>query len=265
MGEVWKALDTRLGRIVAIKIASETFTEQFAREAHAIALLNHPHICQLYDVGPNYLVMEYVEGTTLQGPLPFDLSLKLAVQIAYALSAAHSKGIVHRDLKPGNILTTKSGVKLLDFGLASIGPPGLMRQRHDLPAELIPTEEMWEAGKILGTLRYMSPEQLQGRPTDARSDSFSFGLVLYEMLTGKTPYSADNTTSLIAEVLQGPPLALMALNQPALSRILGRCLATDPEDRWQSVQDLAVNLEWVALGLRDTAAAPPPKKDMRRW
>jgi Tol biopolymer transport system component len=275
MGEVWKARDTRLDRIVAIKVAKEQFSESFEREAHAIASLNHPHICQLYDVGAlpsgaGYLVMEYVEGAPVissarPGPLPFDVALKLGIQIADALSAAHNKGIVHRDLKPANILVTKSGsVKILDFGLATVSRPGPVHAHANLPPEQIPTEEMWEAGAVVGTLQYASPEQLQGKPTDARSDIFSFGLVLYEMLTGRHAYQADNAASLIAAVLQGPPLAVMSVTPPALSRILNRCLATDPEERWQSAQDLQANLEWVSLGLHEIVP-PKPAAISRKW
>ena len=263
MGEVWKARDTRLGRIVAIKFSKDRFSENFEREAHAIAALNHPHICQLYDVGAlpsgsGYLVMEYVEGEPIissarPGPLPFDLALKLAIQIADALGAAHRKGIVHRDLKPGNVLMTKSGVKILDFGLAKMDQPGLLQPLADLPPEQVSTQEMWESGAIVGTLQYASPEQLQGKLTDARSDIFSFGVLLYEMLTGRYPFEADNAASLIAQILKGPPLAVLSITPPALSRILNRCLAADPDDRWQSARDLRINLEWVALGFSEVA------------
>ena len=265
MGEVWKALDTRLGRIVAIKFSKDRFPTNFEREAHAIAAINHPHICQLYDVGAlpsgaGYLVMEYVEGEPVvssarPGPLPFDLALKLAIQIADALGAAHRKGIVHRDLKPGNVLLTKSGVKILDFGLAKMDKPSFLRLLPDLPAEQVPTQEMWEAGGIVGTLQYSSPEQLQGKPTDARSDIFSFGVLLYEMLSGESAFKADNVASLIAEILKGPPLAALSVTPPALSRILTRCLAADPDERWQSAIDLRINLEWVALGLAEITPA----------
>ena len=185
--------------------------------------------------------------------------------MAGALNSAHRKGIVHRDLKPANVLLTKSGVKILDFGLAKIGQPDELTVPGDRPPEQIPTEEMWEAGAMLGTLQYTSPEQLRRKATDARSDIFSFGLILYEMLTGRHAYSADNAASLIAQVLQGPPLAVMEITPPALSRILNRCLATDPDERWQSARDLQVNLEWVALGLPETAASRSPAKVSRKW
>ena len=263
MGEVWKARDTRLDRIVAVKFSKEHFNENFEREAHAIAALNHAHICQLYDVGAlasgsGYLVMEFLEGepivsSTRPGPMPFDQALKLAIQMADALDAAHRRGIVHRDLKPANVLITKAGVKILDFGLATIDQTAPFRHSAGLPAEQVPTEEMWEAGTIVGTLQYSSPEQLQGKPTDARSDIFSFGVLLFEMLTGRPAFSADNAASLVAEVLKSPPLSVMAIAPPALSRVLNRCLAADPDERWQSARDLRVNLQWIAWGLPEAA------------
>src|SRR5262245_24012557 len=179
MGQVWKARDTRLDRIVAIKISEEKFSDRFEREARAVAALNHPHICTLFDVGPNYLVMEYIDGRPLEGPLPRDQALKYGGQICDALDAAHKKGIIHRDLKPANILLTKSGVKLLDFGLA---------QMSTETVDGAPTAPVTQAGMVMGTLQYMSPEQIDGRKADARSDIYSLGLVLYEMLTGKRSY-----------------------------------------------------------------------------
>jgi Tol biopolymer transport system component/predicted Ser/Thr protein kinase len=269
MGEVWRARDTRLDRIVAIKTSKEEFSERFEHEAHAVAALNHPHICQVYDVGAlpsgaSYLVMEFIEGTPLKGPLPFDLALKLAIQIADALHAAHRRGIVHRDLKPGNILVTKTGVKILDFGLAKINQPGPLRAKAGLPPEEVPTEEMWEEGVVAGTLHYMAPEQLQGKPTDGRCDIFSLGVLLYEM-TGECPYKADNAASLIAEVLKGPPLSVMSLKPPALARVASRCLAADPDERWQSAHDLQMNLEWIALGLPESEPAPAKAAVPRKW
>ncbi len=173
MGEVWKARDTRLDRIVAIKTSKAQFSERFAREASAIAALNHPHICQLYDVGPDYLVMEYVEGSPLKGPLPMQKAVEYAGQILSALDAAHRKGIIHRDLKPANILVTKQhGIKLLDFGLARIASGSA-------------DSTLTQAGEKIGTPAYMAPEQWEGKPGDARTDIYCFGCVLYEMLTGK--------------------------------------------------------------------------------
>src|SRR5229473_1698215 len=173
MGEVYKARDTRLDRVVAIKTSKAQFSERFAREARAIAALNHPHICQLYDVGPDYLVMEYVEGSPLKGPLAMDKAVEYAGQILSALDAAHRKGITHRDLKPANIMVTKQhGIKLLDFGLARI-------------AAASGDSTLTQPGEKMGTPAYMSPEQWEGKPGDARSDIYAFGCVLYEMLTGK--------------------------------------------------------------------------------
>jgi serine/threonine protein kinase len=178
MGEVWKARDTRLGRIVAIKKVREQHSERFKQEVRSIAALNHPNICQLYDIGSDYLVLEYVEGKPLSSPLPENEAVRLGVQIASALEAAHKKGIIHRDLKPGNIMVTEEGsVKLLDFGLAKLYEQNATESTAEFPAT--------QAGAVLGTLAYMSPEQAQGQPADARSDIFSFGLVLYEMLSGK--------------------------------------------------------------------------------
>ncbi len=181
MGEVWMARDTRLNRVVAIKISNHKFSDRFDREAHAVAALNHPHICQLYDVGPDYLVMEYVEGKPLHGPVPLQEALMLAGQILDALDAAHRKGITHRDLKPGNILVGKAGIKVLDFGLAKI--------EHSRTSEPVTeTRPLTDEGAILGTLQYMSPEQVEGQEADARSDIFAFGLVLYELITGKQAF-----------------------------------------------------------------------------
>jgi len=201
MGQVYSATDTRLHRQVAIKVSTAKFSERFEREARVIASLNHPHICQLYDVGPNYLVMEFVEGSPLSGPLPPTKAVEYAVQILDALGAAHRKGIVHRDLKPANILVTKQGIKLLDFGLAR--QSGVLQE---VDATL--TKGLTAKGEILGTLNYMSPEQLQARDTDARSDLFSFGCVLYEMLSGKQPFEGESTAGVIAAILEREPAAL---------------------------------------------------------
>ncbi|HUI56266.1 MAG TPA: protein kinase [Bryobacteraceae bacterium] len=235
MGKVYKAVDTRLGRTVAIKVSKSQFSARFQREARAIAALNHPNICTLYDVGPDYLVMEYVAGEPLKGPLPVDRALAIASSTAGALDAAHSSGIVHRDLKPANILLTKTGPKLLDFGLA----------RQMAAAD----EKVTQPGAVAGTLAYMAPEQLQGREADARSDIFAFGLVLYEMLTGRRAFEAADSASLIAATLTAPPPALresLPEATPALERVVSRCLAKDPEARWQSARDLKDELEWIA-------------------
>src|SRR6266852_3340600 len=196
MGEVWKALDTRLDRIVALKISKAQFTERFEREARSIAALNHPHICQLYDVGPNYLVMEFVEGSPLKGPLPVEKAAEYAGQILDALDTAHHKGITHRDLKPANIIVTKQGIKLLDFGLAKLKTAPLTETDGTV------TQPLTAQGQILGTLQYMSPEQLQGKEADGRSGLFSFGCVLYEMLTGRRAFEGESTASVIAAILE---------------------------------------------------------------
>jgi Tol biopolymer transport system component/predicted Ser/Thr protein kinase len=256
MGEIWKARDTRLDRIVAIKTSSEKFSERFEREARAIAALNHPNICQIYDVGPDYIVMEYVEGAEIKGPLPLDLALKAAIQLAGALEAAHRKSITHRDLKPANILTTKSGLKVLDFGLAKFAPVKNTR------ADETQTRALTEEGTIVGTLQYMSPEQLQGKATDARSDIFSFGCVLYEILTGKRAFRGDNQATLIAAIMEREPEAL-TINQPMLERIVKKCLAKDPDDRWQSASDLKSELEWVVAS-GSNAGMPAPVVAQRR-
>src|SRR5450432_2408325 len=205
MGEVYRAQDTRLNRTVAIKTLKARFTERFQREARAISALNHPHICTLYDIGSQdgigYLVMEYVEGEALKGPLPVEEALRLAIQIASALEAAHEKGILHRDLKPANILVSKSGVKLLDFGLAKFVPTET-RPAEIGSADVTVTAPLTGTGQILGTLAYMAPEQIEGKPADVRSDIFSFGLVLYEMLTGRRAFEASSKTGLMAAILK---------------------------------------------------------------
>jgi eukaryotic-like serine/threonine-protein kinase len=251
MGEVYKARDTRLDRIVAVKVSKTEFNERFEREARAIATLNHPHICTLFDVGPNYLVMEYVEGAQLRGPLPLDQALKYAAEICDALDAAHKKNITHRDLKPANILVTKSGVKLLDFGLAKMGTQGPALQA----GEGTMTMALTGKGEILGTFQYMSPEQINGQDAGPTSDIFSFGLVLYEMLTGKRAFDGSTPASVIAAILERPAPSLGDVVPPALDRVLKRCLEKDPENRWQSARDLKASLELVTVG---QAAGPVP-------
>jgi serine/threonine-protein kinase len=236
MGEVWKARDTRLDRIVALKVSKEQFSERFEREARAVAALNHQHICQLYDVGPDYVVLEFIEGTPAAGPMPVSKAVEYASQILDALDAAHRKGITHRDLKPANILITKQGVKLLDFGLAKRSGP---LQQTDVTL----TEALTSRGQIVGTLQYMAPEQLQGRETDARSDLFAFGCVLYEMLTGKRAFDDQNAASVIAAILEREPAPL---NTAApLYRVIRRCLAKDPDQRFQTARDLKTALGWA--------------------
>ena len=249
MGEVWKARDTRLDRIVALKISKAQFTERFEREARSIAALNHPHICQLYDVGPNYLVMEFVEGSPLRGPLPVEKAAEYAGQILDALDTAHHKGVTHRDLKPANILVTKQGIKLLDFGLAKVGGG----HARPIPDEATLTQPLTGQGQILGTLQYMSPEQLQGKETDSRSDLFSFGCVLYEMLTGQRAFDGASPASVIAAILERQPAPLT--EAPPLDRIVRRALAKDPDQRFQTARDLKAALTWALEQPPSTPAA----------
>jgi Tol biopolymer transport system component/predicted Ser/Thr protein kinase len=246
MGEVWKARDTRLDRIVAVKFSKTDLNERLEREARAVAALNHPHICQLYDVGHNYLVMELVEGNQLQVPLPLEKAVTFAGQILDALDAAHGKGITHRDLKPANILVTKQGIKLLDFGLAKYAGP---LSEGDVTV----TTALTGKGEILGTLQYMSPEQLQGKDVDARSDLFAFGCVFYEMLTSKRAFEGDSPASVIAAILEREPVK-MSSTAP-FERIIRRCLSKDPEERWQTARDLKAEMTWAASGETRVAGA----------
>jgi serine/threonine protein kinase len=244
-GEVYKARDTRLDRTVAIKIlpsADPELKARFEREAKAIAALTHPHICTLYDVGhqdgTDYLVMECLEGETLdkkiaRGPLKLDEAVKIAIQIADALARAHREGIVHRDLKPGNIMLTKSGVKVLDFGLAKLLPPPLL-SGVSVAATASP---LTASGSVLGTLHYMAPEQLEGKDTDECVDVFAFGAVLYEMVTGRRAFEGQTPASVIAAVLEHPaaPMAARVPDVPrALDELLADCLAKDPNERWRT-------------------------------
>ena len=248
MGEVYKARDSRLDRIVAIKISQDRFSERFEREARTVATLSHPNVCTLHDVGPNYLVMEYIDGQPVKGPLPLGEALKQAMQICDGLDAAHRKGITHRDLKPGNILVGKTGIKILDFGLAKF---------DSAPArDEIATQFLTQTGVIVGTLQYASPEQLQSRNTDARSDIFSFGLVFYELLTGQRAFDGSSPASVIAAVLEHPAPSVAAVAPAAVDRVLQRCLAKDPDDRWQTVRDLKAELEWIAGGTAAVATSP---------
>jgi TolB-like protein/predicted Ser/Thr protein kinase len=236
MGEVYKARDTRLGRIVAVKRLTGPHTARFQQEARAIAALNHPHICQLYDVGADYLVMEFVEGSTLRHPLPVEEAVKAAIQIASGLEAAHRKGIIHRDLKPGNIMVTEDGVKLLDFGLAK------WEQRPaDSDSFSTISVALTEPGVVVGTVAYMSPEQAQGHAVDARSDIFSFGTVLYELLSGERPFRGESPFAILTAVVQEEPPPLHA--PAALERIVRRCLAKQPSARYQSISEVKAELE----------------------
>lgn len=250
MGEVWKARDTRLDRLVAVKVARESFNDRFLQEARTVAKLDHPHICRLYDVGPNYLVMELLDGKPLAGPLPLQAALTYAIEICSALFEAHQRGITHRDLKPANILVTKNGIVLLDFGLAKMD--SILAFGSDDETII----ERTLPGEIVGTLHYMSPEQLQGKPADPRSDIFSLGLVLYEMFTGKRAVSASDPASVISEIMLGnaPEVDTSSLQFPAaLGGLIRRCLTKKPEDRWQSVRDI----QWVLEEIRDSPATTP--------
>jgi predicted Ser/Thr protein kinase len=260
MGEVWKARDPRLNRIVAIKQSHVRFSERFEREAHAIAALNHPHICQIYDVGSDYLVMEYVEGQPLKGPVPLNEALTIAGQILDALDAAHRKGITHRDLKPDNILVGKAGVKILDFGLAKV------EHESGASADVVATKPLTAEGTVLGTLQYMSPEQIEGQEADARSDIFAFGLVLYELITGKRAFQGKTRTSLVASILKDQPKPLselQPLSPPALERVVATCLEKDPDKRWQSAREVKHALEWISS--EAPARASAPAAPARRW
>jgi len=270
MGEVYKARDTRLDRTVAIKILPEAlaadpeFCERFDREARTISQLEHPHICALYDVGEqegtSFLVMQYLEGETLEarlkkGALSLDQAIQYAVQIAEALDKAHRAGIVHRDLKPGNVMLTKSGGKLLDFGLAKSTAPAVTGGK----LSMLPTTppNLTAQGAILGTFQYMAPEQIEGREADARTDIWAFGCILYEMLTATPPFEGQSQASLIAAILEREPRALpqALLSIPArLWEVIRACLEKDPSDRWQSARDLLRELRWIA---RDLAAPSP--------
>jgi len=252
MGEVWRGRDTRLERSVAIKILPAEFADdvqfrlRFEREAKTISQLNHPHICTLYDVGENYLVMELLEGESLaerlaRGALPFDQVIRYGIEIAEALEKAHKAGVVHRDLKPGNIMLTKSGAKLLDFGLAKPEPVAVA----DLSTEMRP---LTAEGVIVGTLNYMAPEQLEGHGVDARSDIFALGAVLHEMASGKRAFQGNSKASLIASILTAEPQSVSAI-QPmtpvAFDRTVRTCLQKDPDQRWQSAHDVAMELRWI--------------------
>jgi serine/threonine-protein kinase len=262
MGEVYSARDTRLGRDVAIKISSENFSDRFEREARSIAALNHPNICHLYDVGPNYLVMELIEGERLRGPLPIDQALNYARQIADALEAAHERGVIHRDLKPDNILITPSGVvKVLDFGLAKAADAaGASGDPANSPTiTMSPTR----AGMILGTAAYMAPEQARGKPVDHRADVWAFGVVLYEMLTGKQIFTGETITDVLASVVKEQPV-LHELPAP-LRMIVERCLQKDPRQRWQAIADIRVLIEGLLADPRKILEAEQRNDTQPLW
>ena len=273
MGEVYRARDTRLNRDVAIKVLPEHLSgnpelrERFEREARAISQLSHPHICVLYDIGKNegadYLVLEYLEGETLgvrvrRGPLPTDQVLKFGAQMADALDKAHRHGVVHRDLKPDNVMLTKSGIKLLDFGLAKpvLGAVGVASSG----AATMTHSPLTTEGTLVGTFQYMSPEQLEGQEADARSDIFGLGCVLYEMVTGRRAFEGKSTAKVVAAIMttEPPPLTTLSPLAPAgLERAVKKCLAKDPDERWQNAGDLASELRWILeSGSQSGVAAP---------
>jgi len=268
MGEVFRARDTRLDRSVAIKVLPSEFASntslklRFEREAKSISQLNHPHICTLHDVGSDdgieYLVMELIEGETLadriaRGPLSLADVLKYGAQIAEALDAAHSAGIIHRDLKPGNVMLTKSGAKLLDFGLArtkEVAGPGNSVEHAGTDSRTA-FKPLTAEGTILGTFQYMAPEQLEGLEADARTDIFALGVVLYEMATGRRAFEGKTRTSLIAAIVGAEPKPLsevQPLTPPALEHVIHRCLEKQPDDRWQSARDVSAELKWISRG-----------------
>jgi Tol biopolymer transport system component len=285
MGEVYRAKDTRLDRTVAVKVlaahlsSSPEVRQRFEREAKTISQLSHPHICALHDVGregeTEYLVMEYLEGETLadrllKGPLPLEQTLRYGIEIADALDKAHRQGIVHRDLKPGNVMITKSGVKLLDFGLAKAfdqeGPV------ESLTSAATSAKDLTAEGAILGTLSYMAPEQLEGKKVDSRTDIFALGATLYEMATGKKAFATSSQASLITLIMSAdpPPISqVQPTSPPALDRVVKSCLAKDPEDRWQSAGDVAKELKWIAEGsavaIPSIVAAGRKRREMLAW
>src|SRR5713226_801266 len=284
MGEVYKARDTRLERTVAVKVlpshlsSSAEVRQRFEREAKTISQLSHPHICALYDVGnqdgTEYLVMEFLEGESLadrllKGPLPPDQVLRCGIEIADALDRAHRQGVIHRDLKPGNVMLTKSGAKVLDFGLAKLkgtkGTPGV----PGLSALPTATERPLTAeGAIVGTLQYMAPEQLEGKEADARTDIFALGTVTYEMATGQKAFAGKSQASLIAAILEHdpPPIStLQPLTPPALDHVVKTCLAKDSDARPHAAHDVMLELKWIAEG-SSQAGVPviPPRRARER-
>src|ERR1700681_3004115 len=271
MGEVYRARDTRLGQDVAIKVlplhlsSDPQLKERFDREARSISSLNHARICTLHDVGHqegiDFLVMEYLEGETLaerlrKGPLALKETLKIGIEVCEALEAAQRAGIVHRDLKPGNIMLTKNGAKLMDFGLAKAALSGLasassapLLSAAKTMSEATPLSPLTSAGMVIGTIQYMSPEQIEGKEADARSDLFALGAVLYEIATGKRPFDGKSQISVASAILENEPAPISAvqpLTPPAFEHIVTACLAKNPEDRFQTAHDVALQLKWIA-------------------
>src|SRR4029077_5938988 len=281
MGEVYRAHDTRLERDVAVKVlltnlsSDPSLRQRLEREAKAVSKLSHPHICTLHDIGHqdgvDFPVMELVEGGTLErrlakGPLPPEQAIRFAAQIADALAKAHKRGITHRDLKPSNIMLTKSGTKLMDFGLAKASDPApLAAALTEMTAE---QAKLTVEGTIIGTFQYMAPEQLEGKEADARTDIFALGEVIYEMATGKPAFAAKSRASLIAAILTSEPepmTALHAMTPPALERVVKKCLAKDPDERWQSASDLAAELRWISDSGSQAAVPPRVVAERKSW
>src|SRR5215472_4617038 len=272
MGEVYHARDARLDRTVAIKIlpqhlsSSAELRARFEREARAASALNHPHICHLYDIGSQdgiaYLVMEYLEGESLadrlhKGALPLKQTLQIGAQIAEALAPAHRAGILHRDLKPGNVMLTAGGAKLLDFGLAKKSPSlagGVSGLTPSTPTMTIaelssPAKALTQQGSIVGTIQYMAPELLQGAEADVRSDIFSLGCVLYEMLTGRRAFEGKSQLSVLTAILEknpDPVSRVQPTSPPALNHVVKTCLEKNPDERFQTAHDIKVQLKWIA-------------------
>ena len=288
MGEVYRATDTRLNRIVAIKVLPARFSqkpealERFEREARAISQLSHANICQLYDLGEqdgvHYIVMEYLEGETLasrlaKGRLPLEHVLRHGAEIAEGLDQAHHTGVVHRDLKPGNIMLTRSGAKIMDFGLAKTTTPATS-QSAALSATMTSanlTHPLTAEGTVIGTYQYMSPEQLEGKDVDARSDIFSFGSLLYEMATGKRAFEGKSQITVASAILEKDPEPISThqpLAPPVLQNVVQGCLMKEPHLRWQSAADIARQLRWIST--RDSSAvvarmaAPHPRGQWER-
>jgi eukaryotic-like serine/threonine-protein kinase len=260
MGEVYRARDPRLNRDVAIKVSAAQFSERFEREAKAIAALNHPNICHLYDVGPNYLVMEYIEGEAPQGPLPLEEALRIAKQICDALEAAHEKGITHRDLKPGNIKIKPDGtVKVLDFGLAKVDAGSAVSQSENSPTLSMAATQM---GVILGTAGYMSPEQARGKPVDKRADIWAFGVVLYELLMGKRLFQGEDVShTMAAVIMQEPNLDVVPVQ---VRKLLQRCLEKDPKKRLRDISGVELLLE-SGTGLQPVSAPQAKARGTLPW
>jgi serine/threonine protein kinase len=286
MGEVYRARDTRLDRTVAIKVlpahlsSDPELKQRLEREARAISSLQHANICTLYDIGTQggteFLVMEYLEGQTLaerlqKGPLPVDQVLKIGTEVAQALEKAHSQGIIHRDLKPANIMLTKAGAKLMDFGLAkprlaivpqAAGPFPPSTPTMNVASLISAASPLTQKGSIVGTFQYMAPEVLQGSEADARSDLFSYGCVLYEMVTGHRAFEGKSQLSVLTAILEKEPepaSVTRPLTPPMLDRVIRACLAKDPVDCMQTAHDVAMNLRWAVDVAPDATAKSPPQ------